>query len=217
MGISESFSNLFKTKQEREKELRRRQRRAFTKAEDAVDTVNTAISELTKDKLKAWDDAKKSASIGQKAAAMLSLQKYRALEVQIYQLEKRKWVFQNYLTRLKMLDVNNVFVEAMEAINQVVTVDVDAIADAMDNIDDKLLEGSEADRIWEKNFEKNLNGMSVKETDIIPDVDSLFNSLQGEVALDIGGGAKDVTTKTKASINDVQAKMDAILNESSEK
>ena len=58
--------------------------------------------------------------------------------------------------------------------------------------------------------------MSVKETDIIPDVDSLFNSLQGEVALDIGG-AKDVTTKTKASINDVQAKMDAILNESAEK
>ena len=216
MGISESFSNLFKTKQEREKEIRRRQRRAFTKAEDAIDTVNSAINELTKDKLKSWDDAKKSASIGQKAAAMLSLQKYRALEVQIYQLQKRKWVFQNYLTRLKMLDVNNVFVEAMEAINQVVTVDVDAIADAMENIDDKLLEGSEADRIWEKNFEKNLNGMSVKETDIIPDVDSLFNSLQGEVALDIGG-AKDVTTKTKASINDVQAKMDAILNESSEK
>ena len=216
MGISESFSNLFKTKQEREKEIRRRQRRAFTKAEDAIDTVNSAINELTKDKLKSWDDAKKSASIGQKAAAMLSLQKYRALEVQIYQLQKRKWVFQNYLTRLKMLDVNNVFVEAMEAINQVVTVDVDAIADAMENIDDKLLEGSEADRIWEKNFEKNLNGMSVKETDIIPDVDSLFNSLQGEVALDIGG-SKNVTTKTKASINDVQAKMDAILNESSEK
>ncbi len=217
MGISESFSNLFKTKQEREKELRRRQRRAFTKAEDAVDSVNSAINELTKDKLKSWDDAKKAASIGQKAAAMLSLQKFRALEVQIYQLQKRKWVFQNYLTRLKMLDVNNVFVEAMEAINQVVAVDVDAIADAMDNIDDKLLEGAEADRIWEKNFEKNLNGMSIKETDIIPDVDSLFNSLQGEVALDIGGGAKDVSTKTKASINDVQAKMDAILNESSEK
>ena len=216
MGISESFSNLFKTKQEREKEVRRRQRRAFTKAEDAVDTVNSAINELTKDKLKAWENAKKSAAIGQKAAAMLSLQKYRALEVQIYQLEKRKWVFQNYLTRLKMLDVNNVFAEAMEAINQVVTVDVDAIADAMENIDDKLLDAAELDRMWEKNFEKNLNGMSVKETDIIPDVDSLFNSLQGEVALDIGG-AKDVTTKTKASINDVQAKMDAILNESSEK
>ena len=216
MGISESFSNLFKTKQEREKEIRRRQRRAFTKAEDAVDTVNSAINELTKDKLKSWDDAKKAASIGQKAAAMLSLQKFRAIEVQIYQLEKRKWVFQNYLTRLKMLDVNNVFAEAMEAINQVVTVDVDAIADAMENIDDKLLDGAELDRMWEKSFEKNLNGMSVKETDIIPDVDSLFNSLQGEVALDIGG-SKNVATKTKASINDVQAKMDAILNESSEK
>ena len=216
MGISESFSNLFKTKQEREKELRRRQRRAFTKAEDAVDTVNSAINELTKDKLKSWDDAKKAASIGQKGAAMLSLQKFRAIEVQIYQLQKRKWVFQNYLTRLKMLDVNNVFVEAMEAINQVVAVDVDAIADAMDNIDEKLLDGAELDRMWEKSFEKNVNGMSVKETDIIPDVDSLFNSLQGEVALDIGG-SKNVTTKTKASINDVQAKMDAILNESSEK
>ena len=217
MGISESFSNLFKTKQEREREIRRRQRRAFTKAEDAVDTVNTTINELIKDKLKTWEDAKKAAATGQKAAAILSLQKFRAIEVQIYQLEKRKWVFQNYLTRLKMLDVNNVFAQAMDAIDQVVTVDVDAIADAMENIDEKLLDGSELDRMWEKNFEKNLNGMSVKETDIIPDVDSLFNSLQGEVAMDIGGGAKDVSPKAKASINEVQAKLDAILNEASEK
>ena len=217
MGISESFSNLFKTKQEREKELRRRQRRAFTKAEDAIDTVNSSINEMTKDKIKAWEDAKKSAAAGQKAAAILSLQKFRAIEVLIYQLEKRKWVFQNYLTRLKMLDVNTAFSQALEALNQVIEVDVDAIADAVENIDEKLLDASEVDRMWEKNFEKNLNGMSVKETDIIPDVDALFNSLQGEVALDIGGGAKDVSTKAKATINEVQAKLDAVLNESSEK
>ena len=217
MGFSDTFNNLFKTDKERKREAQRRQRRAFTKAEDAVETVNNAINELNQNKLKAWENAKKAAAAGRKAEAMLSLQKFRGFEVQIYQLEKRKWVFENYITRLKMADVNNVFADAMSALNDAVQVDVDMVIDSIEDIDDKLAETGELDKMWEKNFEKNMNSFSIKETDIIPDVDSLFNSLQGEVALDIGGGAKDVSTKAKASINDVQAKMDAILNESSEK
>lgn len=216
MGIGESFSNLFKSDKDRKREAERRLRRAFTKAEDAVDTVNDAINELNQNKLKAWENAKKAAAAGRKAEAMLSLQKYRGFEVQVYQLEKRKWVFENYITRLKMADVNNVFAESMKALNIAVQVDVDMVVDSMENIDDKLSEVSELDKMWEKNFDKNMNGLSVKETDIIPDIDSLFNSLQGEVALDIGGGgAKEVSSK--ASVNDVQARMDAILKDSSEK
>lgn len=217
MGLAESFKNLFPTDKERAREAQRRMRRAFTKAEDAVDTVNTAINELNQNKLKAWENAKKAAAAGRKAEAMLSLQKFRGFEVQIYQLEKRKWVFENYITRLKMADVNNVFAEAMKALNDAVQVDVDMVIDSIVDIDDKLGEIGELDKQWERNFEKNINGYSIKETDIIPDVDSLFNSIQGEVALDIGGGAKDVSNTAKASINDVQAKMDSILNESSEK
>ena len=216
MGIGDSFSNLFKSDKERKREAARRLRRAFTKAEDAVDTVNSAIRELNQSKLKAWEAAKSAAAAGRKAEAMLALQKYRGFEVQVYQLEKRKWVFENYIIRLKMADVNNVFAESMRALNDAVQVDVDLVVDSMEDIDDKLSDVTELDKMWEKNFDKNMNGMSVQETDIIPDVDSLFASLQGEVALDIGGGgAKNVSSK--ASVNDVQARMDAILKDSSEK
>lgn len=216
MGIGESFSNLFKSDKERKREAARRLRRAFTKAEDAVDIVNEAIRELNQSKLKAWEAAKKAAASGRKAEALLALQKYRGFEVQVYQLEKRKWVFENYIIRLKMADVNNVFAESMKALNTAVQIDVDMVVDSMEDIDDKLTDVTELDKMWEKNFDKNMNGLSVQETDIIPDVDALFSSLQGEVALDIGGGAaKDVSSK--ASVNDVQAKMDAILKDSSEK
>ena len=215
MGIGDSFSNLFKSDKERKREAARRLRRAFTKAEDAVDTVNSAIRELNQSKLKAWEAAKSAAAAGRKAEAMLALQKYRGFEVQVYQLEKRKWVFENYIIRLKMADVNNVFAESMRALNDAVQVDVDLVVDSMEDIDDKLSDVTELDKMWEKNFDKNMNGMSVQETDIIPDVDALFSSLQGEVALDIGGGAKNVSAK--ASVNDVQARMDAILKDSSEK
>ncbi|MBR0238330.1 MAG: Snf7 family protein [Thermoguttaceae bacterium] len=216
MGIGDSFSNLFKSDKERKREAARRLRRAFTKAEDAVDTVNSAIRELNQSKLKAWEAAKNAAAAGRKAEALLALQKYRGFEVQVYQLEKRKWVFENYIIRLKMADVNNVFAESMRALNDAVQVDVDLVVDSMEDIDDKLSDVTALDKMWEKNFDKNMNGMSVQETDIIPDVDSLFASLQGEVALDIGGGgAKNVSSK--ASVNDVQARMDAILKDSSEK
>lgn len=219
MGLTDSFSNLFKTKAEREKEIRRRQRRAFTKAEDAIDTVNASIAEMTNDKRKAWEEAKKAAAVGNKAAAMLSLQKYRASEVMIYQLEKRKWVFQNYITRLKMLDVNNVFASAMNALTDVINVDVDAVIESVEGIDDKLADGKELDKIWESQFSKEMNGVSVKDTDIIPDVDTLLNSLQSEVALDIGVSPLTTSTsKTKEEgISEVKGKMDELLKETETK
>ena len=207
---SNPFSNLFKTEKERKREAERRMRRAFTKAEDAVDTINSAINELNQNKIKAWENAKNSTAAGRKAEAMLSLQKYRGFEVQIYQLEKRKWVFENYINRLKMADVNNVFAAAMADLNNAVQVDIDMVVDSIEGIDEKLADVSQLDKIWEKNFNKNINGLSMKETDIIPDVDSLFNSLQGEVALEIGGGSKEVSSASKVSINDIEAKLNSL-------
>lgn len=217
MGFSEAFKKLFPSDKERKREAARRLRRAFTKAEDAVDTVNAAIQELNQNKLKAWEAAKRAAASGRKAEALLALQKYRGYEVQVYQLEKRRWVFENYIIRLRMADVNNVFAESMRALNAAVQVDVDMVVDSMEDIDEKLSDVTELDKMWEKNFDKNMNGMSVQETDIIPDIDALFSSLQGEVALDIGGsGAQNVSSN--ASVNDVQARMDALLkDDSSEK
>lgn len=220
MGITESFANLFKTQAERDKELKRRQRRAFTKAEDAIDTVNASINEINSDKRKAWDDAKKAAAVGNKGGALLSIQKYRASEVMIFQLEKRKWVFQNYITRLKMLDVNNVFASAMNALNEVINADVDMVVESLDGLGDKLDDGKQLDKLWESQFGKEMNGMSVKDTDIIPDVDSLMAALQSEVALDIGGGQTVGPTmnKTKAEgISDAKDKMDQILKETNVK
>lgn len=212
------LKDFFMTDKERQREAQKRMRRAFSKAEKAVETVNSAITELNQNKIKAWENAKKAAAAGRKAEAMLNLQKYRGFEVLVYQYEKRKWVFENYITRLKMADTNNVFADAMKALNDAVQVDVDLVMDSMDNINDKLDDVASIDDEWTRNFNKNMNSFSVQETDIIPDVESLFNSIQGEVAIDIGGGAKDVHTSTpKASINDVQAKMDALLSDPSEK
>ncbi len=220
MTITESFSSLFMSKGERDKEIRRRQRRAFTKAEDAIDTVNASIAEMTADKNKAWEEAKQAAAAGNKSAAMLSVQKFRAAEVLIYQLEKRKWVFQNYITRLKMLDVNNVFATAMNALNDVINVDVDLVIDSLEGIDDKLDDGKQLDKIWESQFGKEMNGMSVKDTDLIPDVDSLMTTLQDEVALNIGGNhvTASVGQKDKQEgISEVKQKMEQLLKETDSK
>ncbi|MBR0238328.1 MAG: Snf7 family protein [Thermoguttaceae bacterium] len=213
MGL---FSGFFTSDDDRKRDEARRQRRAINKAEDAIDTVDSTIAELRKDELKEWENAKKAAAAGRKADAMLALQRFRQFEVHIYQLEKRKWVFENYLNRLKMSTINDVFRDAMEALNDAIQVDVDMVTDSIEDINDKLTDVTALDKEWEKNFQKNINGMSVQETDIIPDIDALFQAVQGEVAINIGGGAKDVA-QTRPTINDVQAKADAILNTSAEK
>lgn len=210
MGL---FSGFFTSEEDRKRDAARRQRRAINKAEDAIDTVNSSIAELKKEEIKEWEKAKKAAAAGRKGDAILALKRFRGFEVHIYQLEKRKWVFENYLTRLKMATINDVFRDAMAELNEAIQIDVDLVTDSIDDMNEDLTDVTALDKAWEKNFEKNMNGLSVQETDIIPDIDSLFQALQGEVAINIGGGAKDVSA-TKTTINDVQAKADAILNES---
>lgn len=212
MGL---FSGFFTSEKDIKREEDRRKRRALSKAEDAIDTVDLAIADLKKNELVAWNDAKKAAAAGRKAEAMLALQKYRGFEVQINNYEKRKWVFENYIIRLKMSEVNEVLIDAMNAFKDAIQIDVDAFTNSFNDFTEKSIDINGLDKIWEKSFEKNLNGMSLKEMDVIPDVESLFNSLQGEVALEIGGGAKDVA-KTKTTMSDIEAKADAVFNMESE-
>lgn len=182
MGIGD----LFKSKAEREKELRKKRRKAFRVAENAVETVKDRVNSLKTERDKAWAEARGYLKAGQKGAAQRSLQSVRANELMVDQLEKKRWVFDQLLIKLEMSKTDQEFSQALGAINAVVEIDPETVDDVLDEVQDKLGEQLDVDKVWNKTFDREMAGVE-KASDMVPSVEDMMKDLEDEVVADVRG------------------------------
>jgi hypothetical protein len=187
--------SLFMSKKEREREEAKKRRKAFREAEGAVDVVKERITKLKKDRDRAWTEARQYLKDGQKAAAQRNLQTVRASEVMMGKLEMKRWVFEQLLTKLELAKTDQDFTQALGAINTVVKIDPEAVADVLDEVQDKLGEQVDTDKIWEKMHGKEMEGAETQMTDTIPTTEDMMAQLEDEVAADLGGPRKTKTSE----------------------
>lgn len=185
------MGNLFKTKRERAREERREQRHAFRQAENAVDDVKDRIKSMQKDASKLWDQARDALKSGQKAAAQRCLTSYRANQVLTTKLEQKRWVFEQYLTKMQAAQSDQEFAKALASVNKVVKIDPEQVADVFETSQDILGEQVDSDRFWAKLYDKEMDGASGALEDHIPSLDELSRQLESEAAAEVGGGAAE--------------------------
>ena len=184
-----AIGDLFRSKEDREREANRKRRKAFREAEGSVDAVKDRVKKLKAERDRSWTDARAYLKDGQKGAAQRSLQSVRASEVMMAKLETKRWVFEQLLTKLEMAKTDQEFAGALGAINEVVKIDPDAVADVMGEVEDKLGEQVSTDKIWEKMHEKEMDGATTALTDRVPTLDQMFKDLEDEVSCDQEGEA----------------------------
>ena len=176
-----AMGDLFKSKQDREREAKSKRRRAFREAEGAVDAVKDRLKKLKTDRDKAWGEARTYLRDGQKGAAQRNLQTCRASELMMSRLEMKRWVFEQLLTKLEMAKTDQEFAGAMSAINTVVKIDPDEVADVLGEVEDKLGEQVDTDRVWEKMHGKEMDGVETSMAESIPSIDQMLKDLEDEV------------------------------------
>jgi hypothetical protein len=191
MGIND----LFKSKSERDRQEARRRRKAFREAENSVDVVKDRIGNLKKDRDKSWNEARQYLKDGQKVAAQRCLQSVRASEMLMSKLEMKRWVFEQLLSKLEIAKSDQDFAQALGAINAVIKIDPEAVADVLDEVQDKLGEQVDTDKIWEKVYGKEMEGVKTQMTDVIPSVEDMEKQLQDEVAAELGSSRKSKVTE----------------------
>lgn len=174
--------DLIKSKKERDKERLRNERQAKRKAESAIDSGNERIVLLRKQNDETWKRAQNYLKSGQKMSARREVEKYRATELMIDQLERKNWICERYICRLDNAQADNLFAEAMTAFTKVVDIDPEKIIEAMDGVEEKLEEQTEIDRYWEKLHNKELSKMANKDEEMIPPLDEMMKTLESEVA-----------------------------------
>jgi hypothetical protein len=196
-----ALGDLFKSKQDRERDQNKKRRKAFREAENAVDVVKDRVSKLKKERDKAWGEAREYLKNGQKGAAQRNLQTCRAAEMLMAKLEMKRWVFEQLLTKLELAKTDQEFAGALAAINTVVHIDPEAVADVLGEVEDKLGDQVDTDKIWEKMYGKEMEGVQTQMTDVIPSIDEMEKQLEDEVAADLGA-EKPSRARAKAKASD---------------
>lgn len=206
------MTNLFKSKKEREKDARREQRHAFRQAENAIEDVKDRIRQMEKDSKKQWDEARDAMKAGQKAVAQRKLISYRASQVLTTKLEQKRWVFEQYFTKLQAANSDQQFSNALAAINKVIKIDPEKVADVFDAAQDILGEQVDSDRFWERLYEKETEGASGALEDRIPSLDELNKQLQEEAAVEIGGAPEKAGSALDEQIKSGRERVKKLLD-----
>jgi hypothetical protein len=186
------MSRLFMSREGRRKQERRDQRRAFRQSERAIDEVKDRIKDLDREAKKQWEQARNELKAGQKASAQRLLTSYRAAQVMMTKLEQKRWVFEQYTTKMKMAQSDSEFATAMAALNKVVQIDPERVADVFDTARDMLGEQLDTERFWERLYEKEMEGATGNLEDYIPSMDELSGQLESEAASEVGGKTPEV-------------------------
>lgn len=180
------FADLFKSSREIEREKARARRKSLRGVESSTDVVKDEIAALKKERDKAWAQAREYLRDGQKAAAQRLLQSVQSRELTMGKLEKKLWVFNQLALEMKMAKTDQEFATALDRLNKTLEIDPDRIADVLGDVDDSLSEQAAVDKIWDKGYEKKMNGLA--QSDAVPSVEEMMGNLEKEVVADVTGG-----------------------------
>lgn len=176
-----------KKRLEEERRLKREREKAKRMAEDAIYDAEGRIEKLETDNAKSWNKARELMKSGRKSAARIELCKYRAVQRLVEQFQKKMWVMKFYQTRLESADADSALTEALGEMSSLIKIDPNKTLDVIDDVQGRLDEATEIDRIWDNVFSSETRKDSRRESELLPDVDELMRELEREAAGDVGG------------------------------
>ena len=201
----------FKTKRERERQIRKDRRRAFRQAENAVLEVKDRAKRMEKDADADWQKAREALKEGKQAAAQRALTSYRAAQVLMTKLEQKRWVFEQYLMKMETAGTDAEFASALAAVNKVVDINPEMVEDVFDTAGELLGEQQDADRFWSTIYDKEMEGAVGGLQDRIPTIEELSKALEQEVSVEIGGAAAKTASELEQRIGDGARKVKELL------
>ena len=76
--------------------------------------------------------------------------------------------------------------EALGELAEAIEIDPDVLEERLADADDKLVDLVDSDKIWEKSYRREMQGVETKEEETIPSLEYMEKQLQDEVAADLG-------------------------------
>ena len=181
--------DFFLTPSARMRKFRRERRHALRQAESAVEAVRERQRSLEKEAAKRLADVREAKKAGDNAAAQRALVSARAALTLAMKLEQKRWVFEQYLVKMQVAQSDEAFSSAMAAMNKVVQIDPERVADVFDEARDKLGEALDAEKFWNGLYTQEMEGASGSLEDYVPSIEELDRETDAEAAAEMGAAA----------------------------
>jgi len=221
-----ALGDLFKSKKDRDREAQRAQRREVRQGNRKVQKTLRELGDKVK-KIRAkrdadWEKAKEYLRSGQKAQAQNLLQSCRAKEVLASKLEKKADFWENRHTKMSASQTDSEMAAAMKDLATLNNVDPDRIEDSMMTMDEMFDDQVDVDDIVDRAHEKDMEDISVQETDVVPSIEDMVAELESEVAVDItsdsiaqtdGEATETVDGTTQDRIGSLRDRLKQVLEE----
>ena len=206
------MSFLFKSKKAREREERRDRRKAFRQAENAIDSVKDRLVNMEREASKQWDAAREAMKAGEKEKARRMLTGYRATQVMLTKLEQKRWVFEQYLTKMEVARTDNEFASALAQVNKVTLIDPEAVADVFETSRELLDEQLDTERFWNRLYEKESGSAASNLEEHLPTMEQLEQQIAEEAALETGKGSIATDQALNERLRQARGRIDKILS-----
>ena len=204
MGIGD----LFKSSREIEREKERNIKKAMNNAHKALETVKTRGKTLREERDKAWNDAREKLKQGQKAAAQRLLRSVQANDVMLQKLDRKAWVFSEYVTNLEMARTDEAFAKALGKLNVTMKINPDLIANTLEKTDMMLEDQTDVEAIWDEKYGNSMNNLALNDT-ITSEADYM-TMLENEAAGSIGSANVVTDSGNSDKINAIREKLSSL-------
>ena len=197
-----AISDLFKSSEERKRELKRKQHQLEREARKGIKKLDDSIREHEKQRRELWEKAKQFLITGQKTEAANLVRQHKPLGVSVNRLIRQKSAMESKLTQVstagsigEIARLTKEFAQSLNIDPIGLGEDLDGIEEVTDNADDI---NETIDAAYQKDMEK---AAAEAERTQTSNIDDEMRALETEAAASLGGGAIKMPEATAAAKN----------------
>ena len=205
-----AIKDLFKSTEEREREIRTKQLKLEREARRGIDKLDESAADLEQQRTDLWHKAGQYLKTGQKSEAENLVRQHKSRGILLNKLQQQKFVIESRLTQFSIASTMNGIVQSVSDFAKSLNLDP-GIMDANMGKIDSLLDDTEV--TWDilgRAYNRDVRKMkSQGETYGESDIASEMEALERETAASVGGAVKmpqpTDAVKTASSQEDIDA------------
>ena len=197
-----AISDLFKSGEERKRELKRKQHQLEREARKGIKKLDDSIRDHEKQRRELWEKAKQFLITGQKPEAANLVRQHKLLGVSVNRLIRQKSVMESKLTQVstagsigEIARLTGEFAKSLKIDPITLGEDLDDIEEVTDNADDI---NETIDAAYQKDMEK--AAVEAERTQA-SNIDDEMRALETEAAASLGGGVIKMPDAVDAAKN----------------
>jgi hypothetical protein len=194
----ESFMDLFKSAKEREKDRRLERRRLERSVERQMERLKVTATDFEKRGITAQNAAKTSLLGGDRVGAKRKLIQARQYHVISHNLEGRIMVAETRLAQIRSADSGAEIAAALKGLSEAMNINPLEIEEVLAETGDRLEEAGEIDAVWEREGQRDLERIGMKEVEGIPGVDEMMRDLEKSAGVALNPEANKVGSPQSA-------------------